>query len=77
LKILHVIPAYKPAYVYGGPTRSTAELCEALANKGHEVTVYATKANGKTDLEVESGSLVGGKPKLLMPFIFMPGGASS
>ncbi|UEG52651.1 glycosyltransferase [Mucilaginibacter daejeonensis] len=52
MKILHIAPAYKPAYIYGGPTESVARLCEALAATGHTVDVYTTSANGKTELDV-------------------------
>jgi glycosyltransferase involved in cell wall biosynthesis len=58
MKILHVIPAYKPAYVYGGPTESVSRLCEGLAADGHEVDVYATTANGKEELDVIPGKVI-------------------
>lgn len=47
--ILHITPSYKPAYVYGGPTRSVSELCEKQALLNCYVTVYTTTANGKED----------------------------
>jgi len=46
MKILCVIPYYKPAFVYGGPTRSIASLCSGMAQAGAEVTVFTTDANG-------------------------------
>lgn len=52
-KILQISAAYKPAYIYGGPTMSVAKLCEALANAGVPIEVLATTANGQTELEVE------------------------
>ncbi len=52
LNILHITPSYKPAFVYGGPTISVSRLCESQAQLGHQVTVYTTTANGKTELEV-------------------------
>jgi len=55
MKILQVIPSYKPAYVYGGPIQSVSALCEGLAAAGHDVTVYTTNANGRDDLDVETG----------------------
>jgi len=58
MKILHITPAYKPAYVYGGPTESVSRLCEGLAAKGHEVDVYTTTANGKVELDVAPGKQV-------------------
>jgi len=44
--ILCVIPYYKPAYIYGGPSRSIPSLCEAMTSAGAEITVYTTNANG-------------------------------
>lgn len=32
MKVFHITPSYKPAYVYGGPIMSVAKLCEALTN---------------------------------------------
>jgi glycosyltransferase involved in cell wall biosynthesis len=59
LKILHLNAAYKPAYVYGGPTMSVAMLCEYLAAAGHEITVFTTTANGPTELPLsEDGVLI-------------------
>ena len=55
MKILTIVPSYKPAYVYGGPIRSIAALCESLVEAGHKVTVYTTMANGDLELNVEAG----------------------
>jgi glycosyltransferase involved in cell wall biosynthesis len=52
LKILVIVPSYMPAFVYGGPIRAIATLCESLVVRGHQVTVYTTNANGQEDLEV-------------------------
>jgi len=62
MRILCVIPFYKPAHVYGGPTRSVPALCESLARQGMSVTVYTTNANGPHDLDIEPniGQLVDG-----------------
>ena len=30
MKIIHITPSYKPAYIYGGPIYSVGKLCEAL-----------------------------------------------
>lgn len=68
MKIIHLIPAYKPAYIYGGPTMSVAMLCEALveAETEHkiEVEVFTTTANGKSELDVKPGKkmIVDGVP---------------
>ncbi|GAA4316774.1 glycosyltransferase [Mucilaginibacter gynuensis] len=58
MKILHIIPAYKPAYGYGGPTESVSRLCEGLAAAGHSVDVFATTANGDKELDVVPGVAV-------------------
>jgi glycosyltransferase involved in cell wall biosynthesis len=46
MKVLHVVPSFHPAYLYGGPIRSTFELCRNLAGLGSEVRVLTTDANG-------------------------------
>jgi glycosyltransferase involved in cell wall biosynthesis len=55
LKILLIVPSYRPAYVYGGPIEAVSNLAESLVKRGQEVTVYTTNANGKEDLSVECG----------------------
>lgn len=61
IKILQITAAYKPAYIYGGPTMSVAKLCENLVlyqklaanNKDtFEIEVFTTTANGETELNV-------------------------
>ncbi|MBB2144087.1 glycosyltransferase [Pedobacter sp. LMG 31464] len=52
IKILQITAAYKPAYIYGGPTMSVAKLCEALTENGVEIEVLTTTANGKIELNV-------------------------
>lgn len=63
MKIVHIIASYKPAYIYGGPIQSVGKLCEALKdnvllqaedNISH-VEVLTTTANGKKELDVETG----------------------
>ncbi len=55
MKLLHLIPTYKPAYGYGGPIISIGLLCENLvAYGGCDVTMSATNANVKKDLPVHS-----------------------
>ena len=58
MKILFIVPSYKPAYVYGGPIESVAKLCEGIAAAGHDVHVYTTAANGKTELDVQLGQAI-------------------
>ncbi|HEY4198174.1 MAG TPA: glycosyltransferase [Mucilaginibacter sp.] len=57
MKCLQIVPAYKPAYVYGGPIYSVSALCEELIKAGHQVTVITTTANGKSELEVTPGKM--------------------
>jgi glycosyltransferase involved in cell wall biosynthesis len=52
LRVLHVIPYFHPAYVYGGPIESVYGLCRALARSGCEVRVLTTDTNGPGRLEV-------------------------
>jgi glycosyltransferase involved in cell wall biosynthesis len=46
MKVLHVVPSFHPAYVYGGPIQSSYELCSNLSGLGCEVRVLTTDANG-------------------------------
>lgn len=55
MKILVIIPSYKPAYTYGGPIRAVSALSEVLAKSGHDVSVYTTSANGADELDVITG----------------------
>ncbi|MGF1923090.1 MAG: XrtY-associated glycosyltransferase XYAG1 [Bacteroidia bacterium] len=58
IKLLQITAAYKPAYIYGGPTMSVGKLCEALTSEpGIEVQVFTTTANGKTELPVVANKL--------------------
>ncbi|MES2062118.1 MAG: glycosyltransferase [Bacteroidota bacterium] len=54
MKILHIIAAYKPAVIYGGPTMSVAMLCEELS-KECVTSVFTTTANGTEELPVPVG----------------------
>ncbi|WP_443944238.1 XrtY-associated glycosyltransferase XYAG1 [Pedobacter sp. AW1-32] len=70
LKIIHVTPSYKPAYIYGGPIQSVGKLCEALVqftapepqnsgcfkNDFLSIQVLTTTANGKNELPVKSSA---------------------
>jgi glycosyltransferase involved in cell wall biosynthesis len=59
MKVLHVVPSFHPAYIYGGPIRSTFELCRHLVKLGCEVRVLTTDANGLTQtLNVEKSKEV-------------------
>ncbi|MCJ0742429.1 XrtY-associated glycosyltransferase XYAG1 [Pedobacter montanisoli] len=56
MKIIQICAAYKPAYIYGGPTMSVSKLSEELTRSKQDVTVLATTANGKTELDVAVGT---------------------
>ena len=55
LRVLYVTSVYKPAYIYGGPTRSIPALCEGMERAGADVTVFTTNANGSSRLNVPVG----------------------
>lgn len=55
MKILHINPSYKPAYVYAGVIESVTRLCVGLVEAGHSVHVFTTTANGKNELDVAAG----------------------
>ncbi|WP_428328402.1 XrtY-associated glycosyltransferase XYAG1 [Mucilaginibacter sp.] len=52
MRVLQICAAYKPAFVYGGPTMSVSMLSEQLAKAGIDTHVFATTANGKAELPV-------------------------
>lgn len=54
ITILHVTPAYKPAYIYGGPTLSVSKLCEELHKNNFNIQVLTSTANGKKELQVKT-----------------------
>ncbi len=55
MKILHIVPSYKPAYKYGGPINSISKLCELLNDEGIYLKVLTTTGNGNEELDVETG----------------------
>lgn len=58
MRLLYISAYYEPANVYGGPVRSTSELCEGLVGQGSLVTVFTTNANGKGRLAVPTSQEV-------------------
>ncbi len=50
MNILFVLPAYEPAWAFGGVVRSTSSLCRGLASLGHGVSVYTINADGRGHL---------------------------
>lgn len=69
MRILYISSYYKPAYIYGGPARSIAAMCEALVRQGAQVTVLTTNADGDKALDVplEQPVNVGGVTVLYYP----------
>lgn len=58
MKILQVNASYKPAYIYGGPTRSVSKLSEELVKTGCSITVFTTTANGRQELPVTTHPVI-------------------
>lgn len=57
MKVIQITAAYKPAYIYGGPTMSVSQLCEALnETKQVDIEVLTTTANGTTELSLTPNS---------------------
>jgi glycosyltransferase involved in cell wall biosynthesis len=50
MKVLHIVPSYKPAYLYGGTITAVAMLCESQVQQGADVHVFTTTANGAAEL---------------------------
>ncbi|MGZ3439169.1 MAG: glycosyltransferase [Polyangia bacterium] len=48
MRQLHVIPYYEPAVEFGGVQTVTRHLAEAMARRGHAVTVLTTDAASRT-----------------------------
>jgi glycosyltransferase involved in cell wall biosynthesis len=57
MHIIHITASYKPAYIYGGPIRSVATLCENLVKANINTEVLTTTANGKTELDVKTNKI--------------------
>lgn len=48
MKILQLIPAFYPAFGYGGTVRVAYELSKGLVQRGHDLTVYTTDTYDKS-----------------------------
>ena len=69
LKVVHVIPGFYPAFIYGGPIESVYQLCRHLGQAGCEVRVLTTDADGpKTVLNVETSREVEISPGLTVRY---------
>jgi glycosyltransferase involved in cell wall biosynthesis len=58
MRVLHVTPAFAPAYCYGGPIEYLLRLCSSVQAAGVEVEVATTNANGDLDLDVDTSSAI-------------------
>jgi glycosyltransferase involved in cell wall biosynthesis len=56
MKILHVIANLAPRY--GGPSKACWEMARAVAQLGHEVSIYTTNQDGPGELSVPVGQPV-------------------
>ena len=73
MKLLHVIPAYEPAWAFGGTVVFTSLLCRELASLGVDVTVYTTNSDGKggeLDVSVNEYVNLGGVKVIYFPCDF-------
>ncbi|MEL6942891.1 MAG: glycosyltransferase, partial [Bacteroidota bacterium] len=57
--VLHIVPSYKPAYIYGGTITAISILAESQAALGHKIQVFTTTANGKEELPKGSTTIDG------------------
>jgi glycosyltransferase involved in cell wall biosynthesis len=53
LRVLHVMPWFYPALIYGGPAQSVYDLARATSRAGCKVRVLTTNANGDANLAVD------------------------
>ena len=58
LKVLHYTGVYAPAWKWGGPPRSSANLAEGTAAQGHSVTVFTTNAGLENDATIPTDRAV-------------------
>jgi glycosyltransferase involved in cell wall biosynthesis len=54
MNVLHVVPSFYPASVYGGPVQAVHALTRTLARAGCGVRVLTTNANGRATLDVDT-----------------------
>ena len=61
MRILGVIPYFYPAWAYGGPVRVAYEAAKALAERGHQVSVFTTDArDGQSRVKGPNAAAVDG-----------------
>ncbi|MEM8524190.1 MAG: glycosyltransferase [Bacteroidota bacterium] len=57
--VLHIVPSYKPAYIYGGTITAISILAESQASLGHHIQIFTTTANGNSELPKGSKTVDG------------------
>ncbi len=62
LRILHVVPYYEQAWAYGGIPRLATTMTQALARRGHHVTVCTTDARDDTSRAERGEDAAPGRP---------------
>ena len=68
MKVNLIIPSFYPAVVYGGPIFATLNAAEALSDKGIEVYVSTTNANGKKKLDIGTNEFLKYKENLYIKY---------
>jgi len=58
MKVLHIVPSYYPATIYGGPIFSIHFANKELAKQGVQIFVSTTNANGNCKLDVSTSEIV-------------------
>jgi len=53
VSVLHVMPWFYPALIYGGPAQSVYDLARATSRAGCDVRVLTTNANGTSNLDAD------------------------
>jgi glycosyltransferase involved in cell wall biosynthesis len=71
MRIVHVLPYYAPAWVFGGVVRASYGLTTALAAQGHAITVVTTDA-GHGPAGLPANEMVAGVQVLRFPNV-VPG----
>lgn len=54
MKVLHFVPSFYPATVYGGPLKTVRSLCRGVAAEGCDLRVLTTDCNGPNRISVDS-----------------------
>ena len=67
LRILHVVPYYEQAWAYGGIPRLASTMTQALARRGHAVSVCATDVRDAASRATLRSSNCGGVDVRLFP----------